>query len=63
MWNANVIIAVKKYLSKKVNIKEPNIIFATEKLDGVYDPVFYFKSDEDVSNIVKWVHTQFPDEE
>ena len=39
------------------------IIFAIERLDGVYDPVFYFKSEEDVSNIVKWVHTQFPDEE
>lgn len=39
------------------------IIFAKEKLDGVYDPVFYFKREEDVSNIIKWVNTQFPDEE
>lgn len=39
------------------------IIFATEKLDGVYDPIFYFKREEDVYNIVKWVNTQFPDDE
>lgn len=39
------------------------IIFATEKLDVVYDPVFYFKREEDVSNIIKWVNTQFPDDE
>lgn len=39
------------------------IIFATEKLDGVYDPIFYFKREEDVYNIVKWVNTQFPNDE
>lgn len=39
------------------------IIFATEKLEGVYDHIFYFKREEDVSNIIKWVNTQFPDDE
>lgn len=38
------------------------IIFATEKVDA-YDNIYYFKCEEDVYNIIKWLNIQFPGDE